>query len=150
MDTMATLAINKRAKFDYEILETFEAGLMLLGHEVKSVRAGQMSLRGAYVTMHGGEAWLTGSTIPAYAKAGPLPGYDSMRSRKLLLHRRELSRILGKMQQKGLTLVPISVYTRRSTIKIEFGLARGKKMYEKREAIKKRDLDREVRETLGE
>ncbi len=145
---MPTLAVNKRAKFDYEILETFEAGLMLAGHEVKSVRAGGMSLRGAYVVIAAGAPRLIGSHIPRYSKAGPLPDYDPDRSRMLLLHGRELNRLAGKLKQKGLTLVPISVYTKGSKIKLEFGLGRGKKQYEKKETIKKRDLDRDIRRTL--
>lgn len=145
---MPTLAVNKRARFDYEILEKFEAGLVLLGHEVKSVRAGRMSLLGSYVTITRGVPTLIGSHVPKYAPAGPLPGYDPDRSRKLLLHVREIKRLAGKLEQKGLTLVPISVYTKGSTIKLEFGLARGKKRFEKRESIKRRDIDREVRRSL--
>jgi SsrA-binding protein len=145
---MPPLAVNKKAKFEYEILETFEAGLMLLGHEVKSARNGRMNLQGAYVALRGGDVWLIGAHIPKYDKAGPLPDYDPDRTRKLLIHGREIDRLTGKLQQKGLTLVPLSAYTRGSKIKIEFGLARGKKQFEKREKIKKRDIDRDVRRTL--
>jgi len=145
---MPQLAINKRALFDYVILEKFEAGLVLFGHEVKSVRDKRMSLLGAYVTISRGSAWLINSHIPLYPKAGPKPDYDPDRSRRLLLHKRELDRLAGKMEQKGLTLVPISVYTKGSQIKIEFGLGRGKKQFEKRETIKKRDIDREIRRSL--
>lgn len=142
---MPRLAFNKRAKFDYEILETFEAGLVLTGQEVKSVRAERMGLIGSFVTIHDGAVWLTNAHLPKYDKAGPQPGYDPDRSRKLLLHRREIGRLVGKMQQKGLTLVPISVYTKGPSIKLEFGLARGKKMYQKKETIKRRDIDRDLR-----
>ncbi|MBI4457413.1 SsrA-binding protein SmpB [Candidatus Uhrbacteria bacterium] len=145
---MPSLAVNKHAGSDYEILEKFEAGLKLLGHEVKSVRAGSMSLRGAYVSVASDGIWLVGAHIPRYKPAGPTPGYDPERSRKLLLHKREIKRLSGQVLQKGLTLVPLSVYTRKSHIKLEFGLARGKKQYEKRAQIRKRDLDREVRRSL--
>jgi SsrA-binding protein len=145
---MPTLAINKKAKHDYEIIDTFEAGLVLLGHEVKSVRGGGLSLQGAYAAVRGGEAWLIGAHIRRYSPAGRLEGYDPERTRKLLLRRRELQRLIGKLQEKRLTLVPISVYTRGSKIKVELGLARGKKQYEKREALRKRDLDRELRRSL--
>ncbi len=145
---MPTLAVNKRARYDYEILDTFEAGLVLSGQEVKSVRAGRMNLTGSYVTVKQGAAWLIGAHIPKYPQAGPQPTYDPDRSRLLLLHRRELTRIAGKMEQKGLTLVPISAYTKGSMIKIEFGVGRGKRQFEKRESIKKRDVDREVRRSL--
>ena len=145
---MPTLAFNKRAKFDYEILEKFEAGVMLLGHEVKSVRAERMGLMGAYVTISRGAAWLVGAHIPKYPQAGPQPDYDPYRSRKLLLRKRELARLAGKLEQKGLTLVPISVYTKASRIKLEFGLARGKKQFEKKETIKRREVDREIRRSL--
>lgn len=145
---MATLADNKRARFDYEILETFEAGLQLLGHEVKSVRDKRMSLRAAHVKIVGGEALLIGSHVPRYAPAGPLPGYDPDRTRKILLHKREITKLAGKLDQKGLTLVPVSVYTSGSKIKMKIGLARGKKQFEKRDQIRKRDLDRDIRRTL--
>jgi len=145
---MPKLAVNKRALFDYEILEKFEAGLVLFGHEVKSVRLGRMSLLGSYVTINQGAAWLINGHIPLYPKAGPKPDYDPDRTRKLLLHKRELDRLAGKMEQKGLTLVPISVYTKGSQIKLEFGLGRGKKQYEKKESIKKREVDREIRRSL--
>ncbi len=145
---MPTLAENKKAKFEYQILDTFEAGLMLLGHEVKSARLGRMSLLGAYVTIARGALWLIGAHIQRYPQAGPLPDYDPERSRKLLLHKREISKLAGKLEQKGLTLVPLSVYTKGSKIKLSFGLARGKKLFEKKEAIKKRESDREIRRSL--
>ncbi len=145
---MPQLAYNKKAKFDYQILESFEAGLLLEGHEVKSIRAGRMSLLGAYVTISRGAAWLIGSHVQKYPQAGPLLDYDTDRSRKLLLHRREIQKLAGKLEQKGLTLVPISVYTKGSKIKLEFGLARGKKQFQKKETLKRRDIDREVRRVL--
>lgn len=145
---MPTLAENKRAKFEYQILDTFEAGLMLLGHEVKSARLGRMSLLGAYVTIARGALWLIGAHIQRYPQAGPLPDYDPDRTRKLLLHKREIAKIAGKLEQKGLTLVPLSAYTKGSKIKLSFGLARGKKLYEKKETIKRRESDREIRRSL--
>lgn len=145
---MPTLVTNKRARFDYEILETYEAGVVLSGQEVKSVRGGNVSLAGAFVTIRENEAWLTNAHIGAYAKAGPLPGYDPTRSRKLLLQRHEIATLLGKRKQAGLTLLPLSLYTKRNHLKLEIGLARGKKKYEKRETIKKRDVDREIWQTF--
>ncbi len=145
---MPTLVENKRAKFEYQILDTFEAGLMLLGHEVKSARLGRMSLLGAYVTIARGALWLIGAHIQRYPQAGPLPDYDPDRTRKLLLHKREIAKIAGKLEQKGLTLVPLSAYTKGSKIKLSFGLARGKKLYEKKETIKRRESDREIRRSL--
>ena len=145
---MPKLAENRKGLFDFEILERYEGGLMLHGHEVKSVRNGGMKLKGAYVTMRGGEVWLLGAHIQKYTKAGSVQEYDPDRIRKVLLHKRELRSLTGKLEQKGLTLVPISVYTKGSKIKIEIGLARGKKQFEKKEKIKKRDLDREIRRSL--
>jgi SsrA-binding protein len=142
------LATNRQAKRDYEILDTLEAGLVLTGQEVKSVRAGLLKLQGSYATIARGELWLIGAHLPAYKPAGPLPDYDPARSRKLLVHRRELNHLIGKIQERGLTLVPLRVYTRRALLKIELGLGRGRKQYEKRELIKKRDLDRELRERM--
>lgn len=142
------LASNRQAKRDYEILNTFEAGLALTGQEVKSVRAGQMKLQGSYATIARGELWLIGAHIPKYKPAGPLPDYDPGRSRKLLIHRRELKHLIGKIQERGLTIVPLGVYTRSAKLKVELGLGRGRKQYEKREVIKRRDLDRELRGAL--
>ena len=145
---MPTLAQNKKFRHEYEVLEKFEAGLLLTGQEVKAVRGNTMGLNGAYVTIARGGMWLVGGHIPRYPQAGPLPEYDPDRTRRLLLHKREINKLAGKMEQKGLTLVPISVYTKGSKIKLEFGLARGKKTFEKRETLKKRDLDRDIRRHL--
>lgn len=143
---MNDLAINKLANRDYEILEKFEAGLVLTGQEVKSVRAGQMNLKGSYVTIARDEALLIGAHISAYKPAGKLSSYDSSRSRKLLLRKREITHLAGKIAQKGLTLVPIRVYNLRGKLKLEFGIGRGRKEFEKREVIKKREVEREIRE----
>ncbi len=145
---MPTLAENKKAKFEYQILDSLEAGLVLFGHEVKSIRNGRMNLMGAYVTISRGGLWLIGSHIQRYPPAGPLPDYDPDRSRRLLLHKREIAKLAGKMEQKGLTLVPLSVYTKGSKIKLSVGLGRGKKLYEKKETIKRREVDREIRRSL--
>jgi SsrA-binding protein len=145
---MAVLALNKKARFDYQILEPFEAGLVLTGQEVKSVRAGHMRLNGAYVTIARGAVWLVGSHVPRYPQAGPLPDYDPERMRQVLLHKREYLKLVGKLKTKGLTLVPLQVYTLGSRIKLEFGLARGKKEFQKKETIKQRDLDRDIRRTV--
>ncbi|MBI4276431.1 SsrA-binding protein SmpB [Candidatus Uhrbacteria bacterium] len=142
---MPSIAKNKRAFFDYEILEKLEAGIVLTGQEVKSVKNGHISLSGAYVTMRNNEAWLLNAHISAYKKAGPLPGYDPTHSRKLLLKKNELNRLIGISQTKGLTLIPLSVYTARNHVKIDVGVCRGRKKFDKREHIKKRETDRMVR-----
>ncbi len=145
---MSVYAVNKKAKFDYEILETMEAGLVLTGQEVKSVRTGNISLKGGYVTFQGEKAYLTNLHIPKYKFAGNVANYNSERSRQLLLNRKQLRYLRGKSQEKGLTIVPISVYNKGRRIKVEIAVARGKKKYDKRRAIKKRELDREQRRAL--
>jgi len=148
---MPSLAFNKRANFDYDIQETYEAGLVLLGYEVKSIKTGHISLKGSYVTFRKvrgknlPEAYLINAHIPLYKFAGDRPGYDPLRSRKLLLKKKEIGYLMGKKDEQGLTLVPIKIYTKRSFIKLEFGIGKGRKKYDKREVIKKRELDREVR-----
>lgn len=142
------LATNDRARHDYELLEKLEAGLVLSGHEVKSAKTGHLKLKGAHVAFSRGEAVLVGAHIARYPKAGPLPDYDPERSRKLLLHKRQLERLRGKREEEGLTIVPLRAYMVGGRIKIEIAVARGKKEYEKRETIKKRDLDRQVRSAL--
>jgi len=145
---MSTLATNPRAKFDYEILKTYEAGIVLLGHEVKSVRAGNVSLKGAFATLHNGEVNLINAHIGAYPKAGILKGYDPTHTRTLLLHKKEVNEIIGKLHTHGLTLIPISLYTKGRRLKLSLGLGKGRKKYEKREVIKKRDVEREMRSAL--
>ena len=141
---MPVLADNKKAKFDYEIMENYEAGLVLSGQEVKSARDGQMSLKGAFVTFHNGQAFILGSHISKYKPAGPLPEYDPDRSRRLLLRKKEIRYLQGKAQEQGLTIVPLKVYTKNRFIKVEVAVARGRHKYDKREVLKKKDLDREV------
>ena len=141
---MSAYASNDRARFDYEILETFEAGLLLEGHEVKSVRNGKISIKGSYVQIFGNEAYLVGGLISPYQPGNVPSDYDSQRTRKLLLKRSELKYLIGKSQEAGLTLVPIKVYNKNNLIKLEIGVARGKKKYDKRETIKKRETDRYI------
>ena len=145
---MSTLVTNRHAKFEYDILKKFEAGIVLSGQEVKSVREGNISLKGAYATVTGNEVWLLNAHIGAYKKAGPLAGYDPTHTRKLLLRRREINELIGAVKTAGLTLVPLSLYTKGRRLKVEIGLARGRKQYEKREVIKKRDIQKEIRQVL--
>lgn len=145
---MPTLAYNKRAGFDYELLEKFEAGLLMRGHEVKSVKTGHISLKEAFVTIKGSELYLTNAHIPPYKHAGKLPNYDPARPRKLLLKKSEIKRIIGKARTEGLTLVPVRVYTKRRYLKLEFAIAKGKKEYDKRQKIAKREAERGIRRML--
>ena len=147
---MATFAINKKVRFDYDLLDTFEGGLKLTGAEVKSTKAGHMQIKGAFLQVRRGELWLKNAFISTYAPAGDQTLYEADRDRKVLVHKRELKRLVGKTQTDGLTLVPISVYARGNLVKLEFALARGKRKYEKREAIKKRDVERHMREKMKE
>lgn len=139
---------NRRAYHDYQLLEKIEAGLELTGPEVKSVKEGHLSLEGSFVKIIGTEAYLVNAQIHPYSNA-PAEGYDPKRTRKLLLHKKEIMALKGRLQQSNLTLVPLSCYTtRHSFIKLEIALARGKKQYEKREALKRKDLERQVEEEL--
>ncbi len=139
---------NPRARFDYEIIDTWEAGMRLTGAEVKAVRDGSMSLKGAYVALHNEEAYLLNAHIGPYAKAIQ-KNYEPTQSRKLLLHKKEIKRLIGLTKQKGLTLVPLKVYTQHNKLKLLFGLGRGKSRIDKRAAIKKHDIDREVKSALS-
>ncbi|OGI60249.1 SsrA-binding protein [Candidatus Nomurabacteria bacterium RIFCSPHIGHO2_01_FULL_38_19] len=145
---MANYAENRKARFDYEILEKYEAGIELLGTEVKSVRGGQMSLEGAFVIIRGGEAFLINANIPPYQIKNAPKDYDPLRNRKLLLTKKEIAKLAGSEKNKSLTIVPISVYNRDRKIKVEIVLVKGKKKFDKRETLKKRDTDREIRRTL--
>lgn len=148
---MSTLAINKRANFDYDILEKYDAGLVLFGHEVKSIKTGHISLKGGFVTIKNvknknlPELYLINAHIPLYKHAGKILNYDPYRSRKLLLKKREIKRLIGKKKEQGLTLVPIKIYTKHSFVKLEFGVGRGRKKIDKRELIKKRETERKIR-----
>ncbi len=145
---MPVLAENRKASHDYEILDTLEAGIVLLGHEVKAVRDGHVSLKGAYAILRNGECELLNAHISPYQKAGPLPNYDPTRTRKLLLHTKELYRMAEKLKKDRLTLVPLRVYTKARRIKVALGIARGKKQYEKRDQLKQRDVHRELQRSL--
>ncbi len=145
---MPTLADNKKAFFDYKILEKFEAGLVLLGHEVKAVKSGQISLKGAFITFHNNRAYLTNATISKYTHAGKLENYEPTRSREILLHKKELCYLQGKFAERGLTIVPLSVYTKNRLVKIEIAIAQGKHTFDKRESIKKKDVERDMRRAM--
>lgn len=138
------LARNQKALFDYDLLEKYEAGLVLSGQEVKSIKDGHLSLKGAFVTFHNNDAFLTGANVTKYKHAGPLPDYDPDRSRKLLLKKRQIEFLREKALEQGLTVVPIRVYTKNRLIKLEIAVARGRHKYDKREVLKKRDADREM------
>lgn len=142
------LAYNKRAKFDYELLETMEAGLSLLGTEVKSVKAGHMSLKGAFVTIHDDQAFLTNATIPPWQPKNTPSDYDPTRPRRLLLKKSDLKHLIGSRKSKGLTIVPIRAYNKRGKVKLEIALARGKKQYEKKQQKKEADIKRDVERML--
>jgi len=137
------IAVNRRAYHDYFIDEKFEAGVMLTGTEVKSVRNGRANLRDGFVRIDGREAWLENVNISPYAQ-GNLMNHEPMRPRKLLLHRQEIASLVGKVKQRGYTLIPLRVYFSRNHAKVEIGLGRGKRQYDKREAIAERDAKREI------
>lgn len=145
---MKILAENRKARFDYEILEKFEAGMVLIGQEVKSIKLGRMSLKGSYVILREEEPYLIGANIPPYQPKNAPPDYEAERSRKLLLTKSEIKHLIGKTKQKGLTLVPLRVYTKRGKIKLEFGIGKGRKKADKRELIKKREAERELEREL--
>ena len=142
------VATNRKAFHEYHILETFEAGVQLKGSEVKSIREGKASLKQAYILIRKGEAWLKGSHIASYSHTGS-EGHDPVRDRKLLLHKKEIQRIGSKLAEKGLTAVPTKLYFKGGLIKLEFGLAKGKKLYDKRETKKKRDVERDIQRALS-
>lgn len=142
------LAINKKAGFDYEILEKLEAGIVLKGHEVKSIRSGNAKLVGAYVLLRGDKLWLIGSHVGRWKPAGSLIAYDPERARALLLRKKEIKYLQGKFAEKRLTFIPLRMYTKSGKIKLEFAIARHKKKYEKRDQIKRRDIDRTIRSAL--
>jgi SsrA-binding protein len=139
-----TVARNRRARHDYDILETYECGIELKGSEVKSFRAGRVTLADAYARVEGGEAWLLGMHVPPYENATGFGAHDPDRRRKLLLHRQQIDELLGKTQQQSLTLVPLSVYFKDGRAKVEIALARGRRLYDKRHAIASRDAEREA------
>ena len=138
-----SVATNRRARHEYEILETIEAGLVLRGTEVKSLRAGHVNFKDSYATVRNNEAWLLGCHISPYSH-GTDANHDPERDRKLLLHRRQIARLSGKVAERGLTLIPLRLYFKRGRAKVEVGLARGKKLHDKRSAIREREVRREL------
>jgi len=147
---MKTFAENKKAYFNHEILEKFEAGIVLIGQEVKSIKLGRINLAGSYVVLKNEEAYLIGANVPPYQPKNAPKNYSPERSRKLLLRKPEIKYLIGKTKQKGLTLIPLKLYTKKSKIKLEFGLTRGKKRYNKKESIKKQEIKREIDRELKE
>jgi SsrA-binding protein len=137
------VSVNRQAFHDYFVDEKIEAGIALTGTEVKSVRAGKVNLRGSYARIKDGEIWLEGMHIAEY-ELGTYMNHEPLRHRKLLLHRREIDRLVGRIQAKGQTLVPLRLYFKDNRLKVELGLCRGKKLYDKREAIKERETQREL------
>ena len=145
-----TVATNRKARHDYFIDETYEAGIVLTGTEIKSARAGRVNLRDSYVQVKDGELWLIDTHIAPYKQAGR-SSHEPKRPRKLLMHRREINRLQGKVQEKGYTIIPLRLYLKDSKwAKVEIALARGKKLYDKRQTIRKRDAQREVERTLAD
>jgi SsrA-binding protein len=142
-DTIIEIARNKKARFDYEIIDNFEAGIILVGSEVKSIRQKKASIQEAYARIKNGELYLTGMNIAIYEMANRF-NHEPVHDRKLLLHKHEIKRLIGKVQEKGFTLVPLRLYFKNGKVKVELGLARGKAKYDKRRDIQKRDVDREI------
>jgi SsrA-binding protein len=145
---MKVIIKNKKAYFNYQILEKFEAGISLIGQEVKSIKSGRINLAGSYVILKDSEVFLIGANVPPYQPKNAPPDYNPERSRKLLLKKSEIKYLIGKIKQKGLTLVPLKIYTKRGKIKLEFGAAKGKKKVDKRELIKRRETEREMKREL--
>jgi SsrA-binding protein len=139
---------NRKARFLYEIIETYEAGIALVGTEVKSIRAGRVNIRDGYGFMRNGEAWLLNVHISPYDASAAYFNHDPRRSRKLLLKKQEINKLIGKLEQQGLTLVPLKLYFKRGKVKVALGLGRGKKLHDKRETVKKRQDERDIRRTL--
>lgn len=141
------IADNKKARFDYEIVEKYEAGLVLTGSEVKSIRDGAVNLKDSYVSFRNGEAYLQNAHISVY-QASSINNHEPERLRKLLMHKEEINKIMGRVQEKSLTCVPLKMYFKKGRVKIEIGLGKGKKKHDKRESIKKKESDRELARAL--
>jgi SsrA-binding protein len=146
-DDEKQIASNRRARHNFEVLETLEAGLVLQGTEVKALRDGRADLKESYARVDGGEAWLLGCHVSPYAQ-GNRANHEPLRPRKLLLHKREIGRLLGKVMEKGLTLIPLRLYFKRGRVKVELGLARGRKTLDKRHVIREREEQREMARAL--
>ena len=147
-DRTKTVSVNRKARRDYFIDETLEAGIVLTGSEIKSVRAGRVNLADSYVLLKDGEAWLLNTHIAPYRHASG-PGHDPRRTRKLLLHRYQLDRLAGRVRAKGFTVVPLRMYLKNNRAKVEVALARGKKQYDKRQSLAERDAQRDVERALA-
>jgi SsrA-binding protein len=148
-DAERVIATNRKARHEYSILETFEAGIALKGAEVKSLRQGRASLQESYAALKNGEVWLLDMHISPYEQASD-DSYEPTRKRKLLLHKKEIRRLVGKLAEKGLTLIPLRVYFKNGIAKVELALAKGKRAYDKREAIKRREALRELERDFAE
>ncbi len=142
--------VNRKARHNYEILETYEAGIVLKGSEVKSIRMGSANLKDSYAEIDNGEVYINNFHISPYKFASSHTNHDPYRRKKLLLHKAQIRRLIGKVKEKGLTLVPLRVYSKNGKIKVELALARGKKLYDKRRDIKRRDMEREQERALKE
>lgn len=147
---MKVLSDNKRGSFDYNILEHFEAGMVLFGQEVKSIKTGRINLAGTFVAIRQGEPYWVGGKVPPYQPYNAGADYDESRARKLLLNRKEIDQLTGKVAQKGYALIPLQIIEKNGRVKLAFGLAKGKKKHDKKEQIKRRDLDRETRREMSE
>ncbi len=141
---MKTLAENRRARFDYEILEKFEAGVELMGQEVKSIKMGRINLSSSYAVIKNNEAWLLNADLPAYQPKNAPQDYDPKRTRRLLLHRSEIKNLTGRLHEKGLSLIPLNAHLKKNLIKIELGLCRSRRKQDKREVLKKRTTQKEI------
>lgn len=146
---MKVYSDNEKAYFNYNILEKFEAGLVLLGTEVKSIRLGKATIKGSYIIIKDDEAYLTGATIPPYQPKNAPPDYDPQRPRKLLLERQEINYLVGKSKESGIAVVPLKIFDKNAKIKIEIGVGKGKKKYDKRQTIKKRETERELKREIN-
>ena len=147
MEKVKVVATNRKARHDYFLLETFEAGLVLQGSEIKSIRAGQVSIKEAYVRTDGIEAWLVNAHVAPYDPASTL-NHEPLRSKKLLLHKKEIQKLYGETRNKGTTIIPTRLYLSQGRAKVEIAIARGKRHYDKRQSIKKRDSQREIDRAL--
>lgn len=139
---------NRKARFLYDILETYEAGIQLTGTEVKSIREGKINLQDGYALIRNGEAWLINVHISPYTSSSQYFNHDPRRTRKLLLHRQEIRKLIGKVEQQGLTLVPLKMYLKRGLVKVSIGLAKGKKLHDKREDLKRRQDQRDIQRAM--
>ena len=147
MDGIKIVARNRKAKFEYELLDSYEAGIELRGTEIKSIRAGQISLAEAYVRTNGKQAWLVGAHIAPYDQASAF-NHDPERERRLLLHKKEIQALFDSIRLKGLTIIPTQVYLKNGRAKVEIAVAKGKRQFDKRESIKKRDMERDIDRAL--